>query len=63
MAKLTRIATIQVTIIDDACECLPKEAAEKNLKDIFSYCDDVQVTVQDFVIDEAEADNDDTGSN
>ena len=53
MAEVTRIVTIQATLIErgDVDELVSKDYCEKAIKDDFAYCDDVKVTVQDFVIE------------
>lgn len=51
MTELTRIATIQVTKIakGNDRDFATKEDCEQYLRDLFRFCDDVQVTVQDFI--------------
>lgn len=56
MSKLTRIITIQVTMISDAEDVGDKESAKASISDAVKEClgaDDVNVlNVQDFLLDE-----------
>ena len=51
MEELTRILNVQITVIGDKELFNSKKAAVKEVKSMFDDCDDVQVTVQDFIID------------
>lgn len=56
MTEVTRVATIQVTkIARGNVEFTTREECEKYLRKLFSICDDVQVTVQDFIMDDVSA--------
>lgn len=51
MIEVTRIATIQVTKISKGnVEFTTKEECERYIRKLFRVCDDVQVTVQDFIL-------------
>lgn len=63
MKEVTRIATIQVTkIAKGDVEFTTKEECEKYLRKLFRVCDDVQVTVQDFVIDDVKEETEHDGT-
>ena len=56
MAELTRVITIEGTLIGRESEFISREESERYWKERFSGLDNVSVKVQDFILEDKEND-------